>query len=152
METLLGHAVQAVILSVAAVEAAINLAMALPVTELKPAASRPYFDEIVRMAFRSGIRKRLNFLAKHKSGFELTKDELKGINRLLDLRNEVVHANPEFKEYPAKPPHTKGLSDDFVESLDGTLSVYSMGGSGYEMIWKAVDGYKAAEAFLNQIE
>lgn len=150
-DQLVGECLQTIILSAAAVESAINLTMSLPVTSLNPPERRKYFFEIIRLAYRSSLWKKLYFIIKQRPDLKLSKEENKAIRNLFDVRNQIVHANPEYLEYPAEPPHTDGLSQESIESCEGVLSVLSMNTTSTDIIWAAVNAYEAAKMLLDKL-
>ena len=141
---LTGHALQAIVLSAAAVESAINLKIALPVTSVTPADQRPYFSDVVEMAYRSSIRNKFAFVIKHTPGLQFSKEEKKAVHALFDSRNNILHPKPEYREYPAESPHTDGMTQEQIEACGGRVSVMSMSTSSTFVIKDARASYMAA--------
>jgi hypothetical protein len=121
------HALQAIVLSAAAAESAVNLALALPITAMRKHSERRYAAGMLEIVHRANIRQKIEFLLTHREGFALAAAERKQVKFLFDCRNSVVHSTPRYKEYPATDQHTKGLSAEAIEACDGILAVLESG-------------------------
>ena len=122
------HALQAIILSAAAVESAANFAISMPITRIKPVGLRRFYSQFLRLAMRGSIRDKLTLIVETADNIDWTKDFKRELRALFDARNGIVHSSPEYKEYPAVSPHTDGLSEEAIASLEGVMSVLQVGG------------------------
>ena len=150
-DQLVGESLQTILLSAAAVESAINLELSLPVTSINPPNRRKYFFGIVELAFRSSIWNKIKFIKNQRPDIILSKEENKSLEALFKIRNSIVHANPEYMEYLAEPPHTNGMSEEDIMSCDGVLSVLSMSTLSSDVIWEACNAYNAAKMFIEKL-
>ncbi len=148
---LVGHALEAIILSAAAVESAVNLEIAPPVTSVHPTKRRPLFAEMAELAYRASVRMKVAFVIKHRQDLQFTKGETKAVHHLFDCRNRIIHPKPEYREYPAESPHTDGLPPEHVEACGSCLSVMSMTGMSSSVINDARSSFEAAEMFLGRL-
>ena len=123
LSPLIDHALQAIILSAAAAESAVNLALALPITAMRDHRERRYAASMLELVHRSNIRQKIELLLDQRQGFTLTAAEKKKVKFLFDCRNQILHSTPQYKEYPASEPHTAGLSPDTIKKCDGILAV-----------------------------
>ena len=123
LSPLFDHALQAIILSAAAAESAVNLALALPITAMRDHRERRYAAGMLELVHRSNIRQKIELLLNQRLGFTLTSAEKKKVKFLFDCRNEILHSTPRYKEYPASEPHTAGLPPETIKECDGILAV-----------------------------
>jgi hypothetical protein len=117
------HALQAIVLSAAAAESAVNLALALPITAMRDHDERRYAAGMLGIVHRANIRQKIRFLLDHRQDFRLTPTERKKVEFLFHCRNAIMHSTPRYREYPATDEHTTGLSPEAVQARDGVLAV-----------------------------
>lgn len=121
--TEIDHALQAIILSAIAVEAAVNIALALPITGMRDHTDRRYAVSMLKIINRSNIRQKIKLLLDNNPELNLTPDEKKQAKLLFECRNKIVHSTPEYKEYPADERNTAGMSQQAIEACNGIVAV-----------------------------
>lgn len=152
IETAIDHAIQAIILAAAAIEAQVNMTIAEPLCYLAPVEARSYFADMFRQAARAPIREKLEFLLRNRQGLALSKTEKAELQAVFAARNAIMHSTPEYMEYPATEQHTRGLPQEVLESLGGVLSVLKTGSRSTEMFNQARQACRVARRFLEQVK
>jgi hypothetical protein len=149
--TEIDHALQAIILSAIAVEAAVNIALALPITGMRDHTDRRYAASMLKVINRSNIRQKIKLLLDNNPEFNLTPDEKKQAKFLFECRNKIVHSTPEYKEEPATKENTAGMSQQAVEDCGDVVAFITTSSRSSAMLDDARNCFDSAHLLVHKL-
>ncbi len=92
------HATIVNVFSAAAIEAALNLFIALPLLSIKEPKTRSFYGSFVTKYVRLSIRKKISFAKSLSSELKNSSKLCEKVNAIFDNRNSYLHISPIYSE------------------------------------------------------
>jgi len=151
IDAAIDNALQAIILSAAAAESAVNIEVTRPVTCIQPFVFRRFFAELAQQACRGNIREKISFLLRNKVDLSLSNVDKEKIRYLFECRNRIIHSTPEYKEYPATEEQLKGMSPEQIATNSPILSVITISSRSTDIYDQARECFAAAKLLIDRL-
>ena len=112
------NAIVSIIFSAAALEASVNKALSVPVLLVKERAPRLYFGTLLSRYAKLPIPGKLSFLSEIFPSLKLRAGDRKKVQELFRLRNDILHASPNYAEAIDAEPILKYMRKNKLTSYN----------------------------------
>lgn len=146
------HALVAILMSAAAVEAEVNMQMASPVFCIPNLKLRKYFASLITDYLRMPIHTKIKYLTECLPGLTVDKETKQAIVALFVFRNGIVHSAPDYLEYPTRPHDLHGLDAEISAETMPIMSSFSTGIRKTEWLDQAAGHFKTAQCFIESLK
>jgi hypothetical protein len=149
---LVDHALIAILMSAAAIEAEVNRQMANPIFCVSNLKLRKYFATLMTEYLRMPIHTKIRFLCECLPGLDLDKPTKAKVVELFSFRNGLVHSAPGYNEYPSRPEHFQGMDETLTMETMPIMSSFSTGVRDTRWLDQAAEYHEVAIRFIREIK
>jgi hypothetical protein len=148
---LVDHALIVSIFSAAAIEAALNLYVAIPVLYIQDPDTRSFMANLLTRCLRMSVPAKIRIVCQYNDTIAARKKLLKDIQELFAFRNSIMHSTPEYWEgdwLSSRFSDAAGYKPGRGQSIP-SLSVYSESSDEFDA---ALRHFKVAQEFLKELK
>ncbi len=149
---LVDHALKAILMSAAAIEAEVNRQMANPIFCISNLKLRKFFATLITEYLRMPIHTKIRFLCECSPGLDIDKETKAKVVALFSFRNGLVHSAPSYNEHPSRPEDFRGMEENLTIDTMPILSSFSTGVRDTRWLDQADEYHEVASRFIGEIK